>query len=181
MRFAPVVEGGSQAQRLRAMAEELLALADAMENEELCRNSKSAFDKLSLQTLSNQLSSTLAARLVYRERRRRQQFFDNKLFGEPAWDILLDLYAAAENGRPVYVTDACVAADAPLTTALRWISVLENAGLIVREADKADARRILVRLSADGRFRMDQFFSGTPAQGEIEDAASAIVGMQVTI
>ena len=42
----------------------------------------------------------LLARNIHRERSRRANYLPAELFGEPAWDILLDLaYAAKEIGR----------------------------------------------------------------------------------
>ena len=100
-----------------------------------------------------------AARRVYQARRRRGRVFgDETLFGEPAWDILLDLFAAAVHNKRVAVTSACIGAAVPSTTALRWIKVLEDKGLILREDDTADARRTFVRLSPQGYALMLRYF-----------------------
>lgn len=99
------------------------------------------------------------ARRVYQARRRRGRVFgDETLFGEPAWDILLDLFAAAVHNKRVAVTSACIGAAVPSTTALRWIKVLEDKGLILREDDAADARRTFVRLSPQGYALMLRYF-----------------------
>jgi predicted transcriptional regulator len=102
-----------------------------------------------------------AARAIdlYGNRRRRVKLFGPDLFGEPAWDILLDLFIATETGKQISVTSACIGAAVPLTTALRWLSMLEARGLIVRESDDKDARRSYVRLSDMGRELMDQYLS----------------------
>jgi hypothetical protein len=39
------------------------------------------------------------ARLLHRERRTRDAYMSEGLFGEPAWDILLDLFACQAEGR----------------------------------------------------------------------------------
>ena len=97
---------------------------------------------------------------AYRDRRRRNAIFgDDTLFGEPAWDILLDLFVAAKQRKRVAVTSACIGAAVPNTTALRWLSVLEDKGLVVREADANDARRMFVRLSADAYCRMVEYLA----------------------
>lgn len=99
------------------------------------------------------------ARKVYAMRRRRAAIFGNPdLFGEPAWDILLDLYIAHADGKSVSVSSACIGSAAPATTGLRWLGVLADAGLIVRENDADDQRRVMVRLSADGLSAMEVFF-----------------------
>jgi predicted transcriptional regulator len=102
-----------------------------------------------------------AARAIdlYDDRRRRAKLFGPNLFGEPAWDILLDLFIASETGKKISVTSACIGAAVPLTTALRWLSMLEARGLILRENDEKDARRSNVRLSDLGRELMEQYLS----------------------
>lgn len=99
------------------------------------------------------------ARKTYALRRKRASVFGNPdLFGEPAWDILLDLYIAAGEGKPVSVSSACIGSAAPATTGLRWLGVLADEGLIVRENDPEDHRRVLVRLTSAGQAAMDRFF-----------------------
>lgn len=100
------------------------------------------------------------ARQAYADRRRRPKIFANEdLFGEPAWDILLDLFIAAKERRRVSVTSACIGSAVPSTTALRWITLLEKQGLLLREADTSDARRIYVKLTAKGYAAMVEYFS----------------------
>lgn len=102
------------------------------------------------------------ARQAYEDRRRRSKIFRlDALFGEPAWDILLDLFIAAKERRRVSVTSACIGSAVPSTTALRWIAILEKQGLLVREADPGDARRVYVKLSARGYAAMLEYFSAS--------------------
>jgi DNA-binding MarR family transcriptional regulator len=101
----------------------------------------------------------LLAEEVYRDRRRRARHLPSRLLGEPAWDILLDLYVAAGRGQAVSVSNACLAADAPASTALRWLNHLEGEGLVERLADQTDARRHCVRLTAQGMTRMGAYFA----------------------
>jgi len=96
------------------------------------------------------------AKGIYRLRRRRERHFQEELFSEPGWDMLLDLYVAAAEGRSISVCSACHGSAAPLTTAHRWLSHLEQLGLVVREAVGSDSRRIHVRLTADAMARMDR-------------------------
>lgn len=102
------------------------------------------------------------ARQTYEDRRRRSKIFkSDELFGEPAWDILLDLFIAAKERRRVSVTSACIGSAVPSTTALRWITILERGGLLTREADPGDARRVYVRLSPQGYGAMLEYFSAS--------------------
>src|SRR3546814_9724336 len=88
---------------------------------------------------------------MLRQRRMREQYFPADLFADPAWDMLLDLYAARLERQPVSVSSLCIAAAVPATTALRWIKTMTDAGLFLREADPNDGRRIFIAL-AEGAF-----------------------------
>lgn len=91
------------------------------------------------------------------ERQRRARFFDATLFGEPAWDILLDLAKCEASGRMVSVTSACIGSGAPPTTALRWLNRLQQIGLMSRIPDPTDHRRCWVELSLEGRDKMARY------------------------
>ncbi|MEP9359203.1 hypothetical protein [Sphingomonas sp. KR3-1] len=86
-------------------------------------------------------------RAVIRARRLRSQYFAPELFADPAWDMLLDLFAASLERRRVSVSSLCIAAAVPPTTALRWIGTMHDAGLFGREADPGDRRRAYIVLS----------------------------------
>ena len=108
------------------------------------------------------------ARLAYDLRRSRGTVFgDHDLFGEPAWDILLDLYVAHCDDKPVSVSSACIGSAAPPTTGLRWLGVLTEQGLILREHDPDDQRRVLVRLSDSGLGAMDRYFEQAAQRGAL--------------
>lgn len=63
--------------------------------------------------------------------------------------MLPDLGLAAMEGREISVSGLCVASNMPRTTALRWIVTMIERGLVTREADPADGRRSIVRLTDD--------------------------------
>lgn len=94
-------------------------------------------------------------------RTNRDQVFGGDLFGEPAWDMLLDLYANHRLGRPVTIGDLCVASRAPMSTALRWLTLLERKGLVDRTADPLDRRRSFASLTADGIAKMERTLDST--------------------
>ena len=96
-------------------------------------------------------------REILRRRRRRQIYFSDDLFGEPAWDILLDLYAAELAGQKVSVSSACLASGVPSTTGLRWLSKLVDGGWIRREYDTLDGRRCWVFLTQRGISAMRKY------------------------
>lgn len=98
---------------------------------------------------------------LYRRRRARAKFFPEltNMFGEAGWDVLLDLFIADLEGRRVSVSSACIAADVPPTTALRWIDALEDRATILREPDPADRRRTYLTLSPDARMAMLRYIT----------------------
>ena len=91
---------------------------------------------------------------ILRSRRKRETVFGGALFGEPAWDILLELYAAQLKRQDVPVSSVCEASAVPPTTALRWVVRLEKEGWVQRKRDDSDARRSLVELTAEASARM---------------------------
>lgn len=77
------------------------------------------------------------------------------LFADPAWEILVDLYIQAAHGRPVSVSSACLASGVPPTTGLRWLNRLCQEGLVERNGDANDARRIQVTLTHEAVARIE--------------------------
>lgn len=102
------------------------------------------------------MSALDRARTLYELRRARDPFFSGNadLFGEPAWDILLDLFVAREEGKQISISSSCIASCAAPTTALRWISLLEERGLVERQPDARDRRRAYVRLTAQAELAL---------------------------
>jgi DNA-binding MarR family transcriptional regulator len=100
-----------------------------------------------------------AVRNLIKLRRLREQHFEPTLFADPAWDILLDLYASKLEGKAVSVSSLCIAAAVPPTTALRWITTMTEHGALVRRQDRNDARRVFIELSEDSETRLRAYFS----------------------
>jgi hypothetical protein len=99
-----------------------------------------------------------AVRQLLRARRLRDGFFGAGLFEDPAWDMLLDLFAAELEGAEVSVSSLCIAAAVAPTTALRWVGRMTDAGLFDRRPDPQDRRRAFVGLSARGSAAMRGYF-----------------------
>lgn len=97
-------------------------------------------------------------RSVIRARRLRGRYFPEDLFADPAWDMLLELYAASLTERRMTVSRLAERSGVPLTTALRWIATLEQEELIDREADRFDRRRMFLSLTDKGRSAMSAYF-----------------------
>jgi DNA-binding MarR family transcriptional regulator len=103
-------------------------------------------------------ASGLVAQII-NARALRPQFFGPELFGEPAWDILLELYQSQLCQFRMKVSSVCAASGVPATTALRWMKVMEGRGLIERRADPRDGRRVFVSLSPVAVAAMDAMFA----------------------
>ncbi|WP_375427907.1 winged helix DNA-binding protein [uncultured Sphingomonas sp.] len=98
-----------------------------------------------------------AIRRAIRARRMRGGFFAPGLFSDPAWDMLLDLYAAEAEDMPVSVSSLCIASAVAPTTALRWIARLTEDGLLDRRPDATDRRRAFMALTEVARIGMRRY------------------------
>ena len=96
------------------------------------------------------------AREEYELRRSRQCFLDEDLFSEPAWDILLDLFASGVEGRKISVTSSCVASGVPRSTAMRYLAELEERGLVRRSGSERDGRVHYLSLTDFGSAKVKQ-------------------------
>lgn len=94
------------------------------------------------------------AKRLYELRRVRDDLLGDALFSEPAWDILLDLFVSDSEARRLSVSAVCIGARAPSATALRYLALLQEAGLVERTRDELDGRRSHVCLTPSGRRRM---------------------------
>lgn len=100
-------------------------------------------------------------RRVQKARKLRDMFFGENLFADPAWDMLLELYANELAQRRVSVSSASDATGVPATTALRWMAALEERNLVTRQSDPLDGRRVWISLTAHGASLMHRYFTAT--------------------
>ncbi|MGZ8284069.1 MAG: hypothetical protein ACXW27_00210 [Allosphingosinicella sp.] len=84
------------------------------------------------------------------------------LFGEPAWDILLDLYIAASDPRLVSVMSASIAASVSTQDTAHWLVLLEEQGLVERFNSGADASHAIVTLSQKAFDQMTRLMNDQP-------------------
>jgi DNA-binding MarR family transcriptional regulator len=108
-------------------------------------------------------STLVRVRAIIKARRQRNRLFADGLFSDPAWDLLLELYAAQLCGYRLAVSGLCLAVAAPATTALRWIGCLEERGLARRRPDPHDGRRVFISLSDAGLEAMNGLMREVPA------------------
>ncbi len=94
--------------------------------------------------------STLA-RSIASARRRLTEHLEASLFANPGLDIMLFLFAEGMHGATVTTNACCSAAGVPRTTALRWIKLLQDRGLVIGSDDVSDRRVTMLALSDYGR------------------------------
>lgn len=97
------------------------------------------------------------AKWLYWSRTVRPDDGIKKLYGEAVWDIFLDLYIAEAEAKRISVTSMCIGSGVAPTTALRYMTILIDAGWLVREEDEIDNRRIFVKLSGSAKAQMDLY------------------------
>lgn len=106
----------------------------------------------------------VAIRQGLHSRAQRGRYFNSRLFSDPAWDMLLELYAASLAQRRLSVSRLSERTRVPMTTALRWIAALENEGAVQRQPDPLDGRRVFIMLSEKGKEHMTAYFDELPAE-----------------
>ena len=106
-----------------------------------------------------------AAKKILISRRSRSQFFDESIFSEPAWDMLLALYITEESEARHSISRLTEFAGAAPTTSLRWIAHLEKMGLVSRVPHPTDLRTAFIEITDDARHALDGYFSRVVATG----------------
>ena len=145
---------GSQAKRIGLAVQRLQEQLDELRGSLTSEAGERPTDELDDATIDR------LVREIVRSRRRRDSHFQAELFGEPAWDILLELYAAEQTHQKLSVSSVCVASAVPPTTALRWVERMERDGWLRREDDPHDARRSWVFLTRQASTAMRAYLQG---------------------
>jgi hypothetical protein len=167
------IGGTPEAARLIRLNEEIARIAEALTRltrgeDEIARNGSVADPGRMYRPGSSVERPEIRVRDVrnaIRARRLREQFFGGGLFEDPAWDMLLDLFAAELERVQVSVSSLCIAAAVAPTTALRWISRMTEAGLFERKPDPFDRRRAFMVLSARASAGMRNYVAAVRQAG----------------
>lgn len=134
----------------------------------------SAGDRLSLRELASELAGIAAGisaiaersllldrdgftaarmRTLLAARHRRSAAFGLEVV-HPGWSLLLVLFRAHIEGRPVRMARLATEAHVTMTTMKRWMALLLGQGLAERRPDPAHSQGVLVALSAEGAERV---------------------------
>ena len=113
----------------------------------------------------NILEPLAVAKLALLIQRRKGAIFPDQpvpgeSFGEVAWDMLLHLFVAQAENKRVNVSSLCIASGIPAATALRHVRHLVDHGLIDREADADDHRRVYLQLPDKTRTAIASILTG---------------------
>lgn len=96
------------------------------------------------------------ARAILQLRRQRQDEFDGSLFGEPAWEMILELYVRHASGTVPIVAELIATSHAPSSTAARWFAHLDALGLVTLRAHPADRNTKFVDLTGEARAALER-------------------------
>lgn len=89
-------------------------------------------------------------------RRARAAIFGENLFSDPAWDILLELFAARLGRRSMSASELALAIESPPSTTLRWIAVLHDRGLVECARGAVGTLHPTLSLSTEGASKMER-------------------------
>ena len=118
------------------------------------------------------LGTTAEALLA--SRRQRQRYLDSALLGEPAWDMLLFLFAAFDAGAEATVGQVCQASGTFASTARRWLALLDDMALVTIGENPHSGRRDAVRLTDIGQIKMTKTLLGLLDDGIAPDGMAQL-------
>ena len=92
---------------------------------------------------------------------RRVDYLPLEIFGEAAWDVLLELYIA-RGYRSLSQARLADCTKIPLTTLLRWVKYLTDQGIVSSSKSSTDARSRVVELTPKGFAMMTSVLRAMP-------------------
>jgi DNA-binding MarR family transcriptional regulator len=99
-----------------------------------------------------------AAQQELERRRRRNKVLPEEMFGEPAWEILLQLYVE-QQGTRLNIARLTSYLNLSASTVLRWLNYLHDKQLLRREIHPNDQRSVFVELTTGAVEVIDSYFS----------------------
>lgn len=96
-------------------------------------------------------------RMLLKFQHNKAKFFDTMVLTGPSWEILLDIAEATLRGESVPASSASASTHVPLSTALRHVNNLVEAGLVRRWTDPKDKRRTLLELEPHAVIAMQRY------------------------
>ena len=141
----------SSSDELRNLAKSLIELADELESDHLEESHSLRFSRVFSDVFMIRLRELASrAKALLEHRQLRDKLMSVDVFGEPAWDMLLELFYQFAMGKVISTKSLSLVSRVPATTALRYISELEKIGYLHRENSPADKRVSLASLTPKG-------------------------------
>lgn len=104
-------------------------------------------------------------RATLRQRMLRKQLIGTpELFGEPAWEMLLDVFIHESERKPLPTTSLCVTAGMPMSSALRLVQRMCDTGMLTKVPDPFDGRRSFVKLTPAMAHKLRAYFETSPPE-----------------
>lgn len=88
-------------------------------------------------------------------RRGREVLFGRELFSDPAWDLILELYAAKLGNGRMSAPQLARSIGVSETIAYRWIAALVEAGIVFWNEKLSDSTETTLELSNEAGEKMD--------------------------
>lgn len=89
-------------------------------------------------------------------RRGREELFGRHLFSDPAWDIILELYAANLAKRRMSASELARTIGAPQSVITRWIRALADAKIVSPQWNAHDLASPTIELTQEAASKMAQ-------------------------
>ena len=95
---------------------------------------------------------------IIQARAARTAFLNVDIFHDPAWEILLALYAANLGCRSITIGSLSLVSRVPASTAIRYLKCLGKEGLLLQEGEDQNDELASVQLSKKGVAAMESYF-----------------------
>ncbi len=147
------------AEALRRASSQHFAMANRFQITSLTRRLESPIDGSRAATIPPPTASELQGfvRLLRKFQHHKTKFFDPEVLSGPSWEILMDITEASLRGEAIPASSASVSSFVPLSTALRHVNNLVDAGLVRRWMDPNDKRRTLLQLEPEALVAMQRY------------------------
>lgn len=100
-----------------------------------------------------------AALGILKRRRQRIEEFGVELFGEPAWEILLELYIREKSGASSTTAHVEVGLTVAASTAGRWLQHLEQEGLVALAPHPLHERTEFIELTSRAKEALERYLA----------------------
>lgn len=115
-------------------------------------------------SLSGEYQLLAAARGILERRRQREAEFNSVLFGEPAWEMLLELFVLeTAGGSSSTLTQLTARSRSPASAVVRWVKFLERDGLVVLRRHPTDHGTEFVELTSEARQSLEKYLASAAA------------------